>query len=108
MPSTGANWTREQLQLAIKAVHDEIEVQAAASRYNIFRITLRNHLGAGTDVKRLSRTPTLIEAQEKDLCLRIIRLADVGMPIANGVLKRSGWYSYCERPGDETESIYCQ
>lgn len=96
MPRKRALWTEEQLRAAMEAVQGGMAVRAASSMYGIPRRTLRNHLSTGKTSKNIGRPCMLTVNQENDLRDRIIRLADVGMPITYKGLRRSV-YSYVEK-----------
>ncbi|XP_050298658.1 tigger transposable element-derived protein 1-like isoform X2 [Anthonomus grandis grandis] len=64
-------------------------VLQASREYRIPRRTLRNHLATGSKKKKLGRYSLLNAEQERELCQRIFRLAEVGMPLTQRVLRRS-------------------
>lgn len=88
-------WTQEQLTNAMNAVcKGEMSERAASKTFSIPRQTLRNHLSSGNPNKIKGRLPTLSISQEQELCKRIHRLADVGMPITPKIVKRTV-YNFC-------------
>lgn len=95
----GSSWTHEDLTKAMDSVlKDKVSVRYAAITYGIPRRTLRNHLLSGSHQKIKGRKPTLSIDQELELCNRILRLSDVGMPLTPNVLKRTV-FSFCELNG---------
>lgn len=90
-----ALWTSEQLLLAMNAVNGGMSVNKASKEFNIPRRTLRNHIRTGTSTRKLGRDTTLTALQESEICERIMRLAEVGMPLTPKVLRRSV-FSYVE------------
>ena len=89
-----ARWTQEQLQSAMRAVDEGQSVQGAAKMFNIPRRTLRDHLKSGSQVKKLGRNPYLTKEMEDELCSRIFRLCDIGMPITSKFLRHSV-FNFC-------------
>nr|CAI5838934.1 unnamed protein product [Callosobruchus analis] len=79
----------------MEAVRCGMAVRAASNEFGIPRRTLRNHVSSGSATKRIGRPCILTEEQELDLESRIVRLADVGMPITLKCLRRSV-YKYVE------------
>lgn len=74
---------------AIKAVRQgRLGQRAAATRFNIPRRTLRNHLESGKEEGKLGRSSILTQEQERDLVNRIIRLAEVGYPYTKRSVRR--------------------
>lgn len=71
-------------------------VRTASAQFGISRRTLRNHITSGSTVKEIGRTSTLTLDQENDLRDRIIRLADIGMPVTFKSLRRSV-FAYTEK-----------
>ncbi|XP_046975202.1 uncharacterized protein LOC124541391 [Vanessa cardui] len=67
----------------------------AASRYNIPRRTLRNHLKSGSIKRKLGRSAIFTAEQEESLVKRIIRLADVGMPMTAKMLRIQA-FTFCK------------
>ena len=90
-----AEWTEEQMEKAVRAVNNGSSVNKASKDYRIPRRTLRNHLKSGKTSRKLGRNSVLTTEQEQELCSRIFRLADVGMPITGKLIRRSV-FSYCE------------
>ncbi|CAG9574746.1 unnamed protein product [Danaus chrysippus] len=60
----------------------------AAERYKVPRRTIRNHLQAGILKKTLGRKPILSPEQEAELVKRIIRYAEIGLPVIPRILRR--------------------
>ncbi|KAJ8881974.1 hypothetical protein PR048_018462 [Dryococelus australis] len=85
-----------QFQAAMVAIVQGMPVRTAAARWNIPRRTLRNHQSSGSTTRKLGRSSYMTPAQETDLCNRIIRLAEVGMPMTGKVIRRSR-YTFCEQ-----------
>lgn len=88
-PTKRALWSENALQQAVNSVRNGMSVLRASQDYNIPRRTLRNHLLSGSTVKKLGRGSLLRKEQEEELCSRIFRLAEVGMPVTSRVLRRS-------------------
>lgn len=91
-----AQWTSQQMENAVKMVERGIlSTYAAAVRYNIPRRTLRNHLASGSVTRKLGRSAILTTEQEDGLVRRIIRLADVGVPMTAKMLRVQA-FSFCK------------
>ncbi|XP_064292309.1 uncharacterized protein LOC135309819 [Plodia interpunctella] len=91
-----AQWTSQQMENAVKMVERGIlSTYAAAARYNIPRRTLRNHLKSGSTTRKLGRSTILTTEQEAGLVRRIIRLADVGVPMTSKMLRVQA-FSFCK------------
>ncbi|XP_053604140.1 uncharacterized protein LOC128671564 [Plodia interpunctella] len=91
-----AQWTSQQMENAVKIVERGIlSTYAAAARYNIPRRTLRNHLKSGSTTRKLGRSAILTTEQEAGLVRRIIRLADVGVPMTSKMLRVQA-FSFCK------------
>lgn len=91
-----AQWTSQQMENAVKMVERGIlSTYAAAARYNIPRRTLRNHLASGSTTRKLGRSAILTTEQEAGLVRRIIRLADVGVPLTSKMLRVQA-FSFCK------------
>ncbi|KAJ2937824.1 hypothetical protein O0L34_g17800 [Tuta absoluta] len=83
-----AQWTSQQMENAVKMVERGIlSTYTAAARYNIPRKTLRNHLQSGSTERKLGRSAILSSEQEAGLVRRIVRLADVGVPLTPKMLR---------------------
>ncbi|XP_046975196.1 uncharacterized protein LOC124541384 [Vanessa cardui] len=92
-----AKWSEHQITCAVRAVQRNILSQReAARRYNIPRRTLRNHLKTGSMERKLGRAATLTPEQEDDLVSRIIRLAEVGMPLTPKLVRKQA-YVFCKK-----------
>lgn len=89
-----ALWSETQLQDALAAVDRGMPVRTASVTFKIPRRTLRNHVSSGKTKKKLGRSSYLSPDQEKELCARIFRLADVGVPLTGKVIRRSV-YTFC-------------
>lgn len=96
-----ALWSEKQLQDALGAIGGGMSVRTASETFKIPRRTLRNHVSSGKNTKQLGRASYLSPLQEKELCTRIFRLADVGMPVTGNVIRRSV-YTFCEQNKIET------
>lgn len=97
MPPRRALWTQENLRSAMAAVErGQLTQRGAADRYNIPRRTLRNHLKSGNARRRLGRSAVMNEAQECDLVNRIIRFANIGMPLSPKLIRRQA-FIFCEK-----------
>lgn len=97
MPPRRAPWTQENLRSAMAAVQrGQLTQRGAAERYNIPRRTLRNHLKSGNTMRCLGRRSIMTEAQECDLVNRIIRFANIGMPLTPKLIRRQA-FIFCEK-----------
>lgn len=94
MPKVRGLWTEEQLRNALAAVAKGASVKGTAAKFGIPRRTLRNHVSSGSKVKKLGRNTYLNVEQEQELCQRIHRLGNVGMPITPKLLRRSV-FTFC-------------
>ncbi|KAJ2951388.1 hypothetical protein O0L34_g13531 [Tuta absoluta] len=72
-----------------------LSTYTAAARYNIPRRTLRNHLQSGSTERKLGRSAILPPEQEAGLVRRIVRLADIGVPLTPKMLRIQA-YSFCK------------
>lgn len=76
------------MEAAIKAAsQSKLSQRAISEKYGIPRRTLHNHIKSGISLKRLGRKSTLTIDQEKDLKQRILRMAEIGLPITLKILK---------------------
>lgn len=89
-----ALWSEEQLKAAMNAVDTGMSVQKASELHNIPRRTLRDHISSGSRVRKLGRNPYLTQEMEDDLCARIFRLSEIGMPIT-GKFLRVSVFNFC-------------
>lgn len=87
-------WSENQLHAAMKAVGEGMSVKGASEMFRIPRRTLRNHLVTGSLQKKMGRPTYLTQEQEVELCSRIIRYADVGMPLTSSLLRRTV-FTFC-------------
>ncbi|CAB3221940.1 unnamed protein product [Arctia plantaginis] len=89
-------WTETQLKSALQAVKScQMSQREAAETYGIPRRTLRNHIESGSMEKITGRVPILNKSQEKDLCKRIIRLSQIGMPLTPKIVRKQA-YEFCK------------
>lgn len=96
MPPKRAQWTEDNLRAALAAIErGQLTQRAVAERYNIPRRTLRNHINSKSTIKRLGRSSILTIDQEKDLVQRIIRFANIGVPVTPKVIRRQA-FLFCE------------
>ncbi|CAG5039045.1 unnamed protein product [Parnassius apollo] len=92
----GGKWTENQLKAALEAVQKgKMSQRKAAATFNVPRRTLRNHIKSGSTKKIIGRTPVLNKTQEKDLCKRVIRLAQVGLPLTSKIVRKQA-YEFCK------------
>lgn len=93
-------WSQEGLTRAVADVRGQrLSVNAASTRYSIPRRTLRRYLDGNNEVKsKLGCKATLTIEQERELCNRIFRLADVGYPLTSRMLKLNV-FKYCQENG---------
>ena len=57
---------------------------------------MRNHVKSKVKSKRLGRSPILTNDQEKEVCSRILRYSEIGMPVTASILK-TYVFEYCEK-----------
>ncbi|KAI4464029.1 zinc finger fyve/phd-type [Holotrichia oblita] len=93
--SKRTKWTEDTMRIALEEVHNGQPVLAVAKQYGIPRRTLRNHIITGRIHRQLGRHSLLNVAEENELCRRIFRLAEVGMPLTPKVLRRSVFTFTC-------------
>lgn len=93
-PQKRAQWSSDSLKAAVAAIQGGMKIKRAAINFNIPRSTLQRHAWSGNTVKRLGRKSFLTDAQETELCSRIFRLAEIGMPLTSKILRRSV-YTFC-------------
>lgn len=90
-----ALWTEEALKAALQAVTDGMSKKKAAMTFGIPRGTLQKHVKVGDSSKKLGRSGYLSSVQEDELCKRIFRLDEIGMPLTPSSLRRSV-YTFCK------------
>lgn len=91
-----SEWSEDQLKAALQAVNSkEMSQRRAAKAFGIPRRTLRNHLKSGSTRKLIGRIPILDKSQEQDLTRRIVRLAQVGMPLTPKLVRKQA-YEFCK------------
>lgn len=96
MPPKRALWSENDLVSAVQAVERGLlSTYKAAERYKVPRRTIRNHLQTGSLKKTLGRKSLLSDDQEADLVNRIMRFAEVGLPVTPLILRRLV-YKFCE------------
>ncbi|KAJ4443266.1 hypothetical protein ANN_04934 [Periplaneta americana] len=78
----------------VVAVKNSMPLNTAATRYGIARNTLRYHVNDGAEKKYIGRPALLSFAQGRELCSRIFRVADVGMPLSSKLVKRTV-FTFC-------------
>ncbi|XP_030760295.1 uncharacterized protein LOC115885492 [Sitophilus oryzae] len=69
--------------------------RVTAMRFKIPRRTLRDHLKSRTHVKKIGRKSILSKHQEQDLVKRIVRLAEIGVPLTMKLL-RHNVFRFCK------------
>lgn len=74
----------------------QLNTNAAALRFNIPRRTLRNHLRSGNSTKIIGKTTVLTKQLEEDLSQRIIRFANLGIPVTPKFIRKQA-FLFCER-----------
>ncbi|CAB3239735.1 unnamed protein product [Arctia plantaginis] len=93
----GESWSEDTIKAAIKAVQrGHLTQRSAATKYNIPRRTLRDHLKTGQEIKRLGKKPILTNEQEKDLASRIKKFASIGIPLTPKFIRKKA-FLFCER-----------
>lgn len=84
----GQSWTEENLQRAVQAVRDGINIKSAADAHGIPRTTLRNRIKSKSCSKgRMGPDSLLGEANETKLCNHILDLQKAGFPITRNDLR---------------------
>uniref|UniRef100_A0A2A4J5L2 HTH CENPB-type domain-containing protein n=1 Tax=Heliothis virescens TaxID=7102 RepID=A0A2A4J5L2_HELVI len=97
MPRKRALWSEDDLVSAVRAVQrGTLTTYTAAERYKVPRRTIRNHLQTGSLKKTLGRKPILNTEEEAQLVQRIVRYAEIGLPVTPRILRRLV-YKYCEQ-----------
>ncbi|KAJ3659728.1 hypothetical protein Zmor_011402 [Zophobas morio] len=88
-------WTEDALEGAIEAVTKRLLDYKAAAEYNIPCRTLRKYVNKNiTEKAKFGRKFTLSEEQQNELCTRNLKLAEVGYPITQKIL-RLCVYKFC-------------
>ena len=90
-----ATWGKEALAAALNAIESGTSQRDVAKAFNIPRRTLRNYVQSGKTFKNLGRSSVLTAVQEKELCSRIVRFSDIGLPITPQVIKVYV-FDYCQ------------
>ena len=98
MTEIRANWAEEDLASALDALKSGCSQRVVAKRFKIPRRTLRNHLQSGKISKKLGRNPVLTDEQEKELCSRIVRFSNIGLPLTPQLIKVYV-FEYCSANG---------
>ncbi|KAJ2954232.1 hypothetical protein O0L34_g2477 [Tuta absoluta] len=90
-------WTEENLRAAISAVESGISSYKASEQYGVPRRTLRDYLRSGGVSKRqLGRKSVFTKTQEADFVKRIIRFAELGIPLTGKMICKQA-FVFCER-----------
>lgn len=84
-----ANWDSDIMENALRLLREGHSQRSVEQQTGIPRRTLRNHLKSGVVKRSLGRKPILTENQELELEERIIRLAQIGLPLTPKALRRS-------------------
>ena len=92
MSKRRATWGKEDLAAALNAIESGTSQRDAAKAFNISRRTLRNYVQSGKTFKNLGKSSVLTAVQEKELCSRIVRFSDIGLPITPQVYV----FDYCQ------------
>lgn len=92
-----SQWTTQQLNNAIHAIHSGMSKNAASQRYKIPRRTLTRYFNKNVNEKiKMGRKTTLTVAEESELARRIVRLAQVGYPLTNKIVRKCV-FTYCKQ-----------
>ncbi|KAL7644729.1 UNVERIFIED_CONTAM: hypothetical protein RMT77_004542 [Armadillidium vulgare] len=84
-----ALWSEKNLVSAVQAIERGIlSTYKAAERYKVPRRTIRNRLQTGSLKKRLGLKSILSDDQETELVNRIMRFAEIGLPVTPLILRR--------------------
>ncbi|KAI4466933.1 homeobox-like domain superfamily [Holotrichia oblita] len=84
-----SQWSSAQLKLAINAIKNSLSKKAASQKYNISRRTLTRYLEKNISKNvKMGRKTVLDNEQEEELSKRIVRLAEVGYPLTNKILRK--------------------
>lgn len=90
-----SQWTNERLESAITAVKNGMSKNAASQRYKISRRTLKRYLEKNLGEKvKMGRKTILNKDQEHELAKRIVRLAEIGYPLSNKIVRKCV-FNYC-------------
>lgn len=84
-----ANWTPEMMDDALKLLKDGKSQRYVEQKTGIPRRTLRNHMKTNSRKRKLGCRTVLTPEQENDLVSRIMRLADLGVPLNSLALRRN-------------------
>ena len=82
-----ATWTEEDLAGALEAIEAGTTQRQAAQMFNVSRTTLRNHVKSKVKTKHLGSNQILTVEQEKEVCSRILRYSEIGMPVTASIVK---------------------
>ena len=97
--SVRAKWTSEDMRCALRSVKTGKLSERAASRiYKIPRRTLHNHVLTGSKIRKLGANSTIPLKDEKELVSRIIRMADIGIPLTAKIIRIQA-YRFVESNG---------
>lgn len=77
------------MEEALRLLRNGVSQRVVEQQCGIPRRTLRNHYKTGSTIRKLGRNPILTHEQEQELETRIIRLANIGMPLTPKALRRS-------------------
>lgn len=89
-----ANWNEEMMSEALDLLKKGVSQREVERKCGIPRTTLRNHLKSGSAKRRLGRRSILTEEEERELVGRIVRLAEIGVPLVPKSLRRIV-FRYC-------------
>lgn len=91
-----SSWTQGELDAAVTSVQTgELSSYKAAETYNIPRRTLRDYLRSGLSKRTLGRISVFTSEQEKDLSKRIMRFADLGIPMTAKMIRKQA-FVFCK------------
>ena len=85
----GESWSQQDLENAMRAIErgEGISVREASKRFGIPRRMLPNHISSGSTEKRLGRKSLLGGEEEQMLVDRIIRFANLGLPLTAKMIR---------------------
>lgn len=91
-----ATWSEDNLAAAVRSIRHGMSTYKAAAQYGIPRRTLRTHAANGIITKRLGRHTILTPDQEKDFVSRIIKFADLGIPMTPKMIRIQA-FAFCKK-----------
>ncbi|CAH2091012.1 unnamed protein product [Euphydryas editha] len=92
-----ATWSEENLIAAVNDVRcGRLSTYKASAQYGVPRRTIRNHLKSGILHKSLGRNAIFTKEQEKDFVNRIIKFAEIGIPLTPKMIRIQA-FTFCDK-----------